>query len=87
MSDLREADWSDVESEFLVGGCFDGDVLDWEHFEIVGVNLEHASSPRAVLVLKEKKEFHSLKISVAPRGESVDFLTRLSKGSEFWNGL
>ena len=52
MSDLREADWSDVESEFLVGGCFDGDVLDWEHFEIVGVNLEHASSPRAVLVLK-----------------------------------
>jgi len=51
VSDLREADWSDVESEFLVGGCFDGDVLDWEHFEIVGVNLEDTSSPRAVLVL------------------------------------
>jgi len=51
VSDLREADWSDVETEFLVGGCFDGDVLDWEHVEVIGVNFEHASSPRVVLVL------------------------------------
>jgi len=48
---LGEAYRSDVEAEFLVGGCLDGDVLDWEHLEVFGVDLEHTSSPCVVLVL------------------------------------
>jgi len=48
---LGEAYWSDVETEFLVGGCLDGDVLDWEHLEVFGVDFEHTSSPCVVLVL------------------------------------
>merc|ERR1712240_674095 len=40
----READWSNLESEFLVGTSLDGDVLDGEGLQIFGLDFEDALS-------------------------------------------
>jgi len=47
----READWSDLESEVLVGVGLDGDVLDGEGFQVFGFDFENTASPRVVLDL------------------------------------